>query len=147
MKKALGIFLVFLLSAFVLVGCNNDNTPTNAPQNTGGDIAVEGKYSLVVSDEDREMFEAIIELANEMDGTEVDFDIDNMMYMELLSGGKFRMVSTMFNEEEDNIDEGTYTIDGSNITISVDGEDTQGTIEGKKITIDADGESMVFEKK
>jgi major membrane immunogen (membrane-anchored lipoprotein) len=43
--------------------------------------------------------------------------------------------------------EGTYKVEGKDITITIDDDPASGTIDGKKITLTIGAQSMTFEKK
>lgn len=63
------------------------------------------------------------------------------MYVEFIDGDKCRVAISGQTQE------GTYTKDGKNITITVDGDPASGTIDGNKLTIVINEQTMVFEKK
>ena len=93
--------------------------------------ALTGKYMLTALEiEGVDLLEALAELGLDTD--------DN--YIELLDGGKFRMV--MFDDEN----EGVFKFNGNSIIMTVDGEDLEAVISGGKITIEEDGNVMVFQK-
>lgn len=52
-------------------------------------------------------------------------------------------VSMAFAGEEK---EGTYTVDGDKITVTIDGDPADGTLKDNKITLEVGGEKMIFEK-
>ena len=137
MKKTLAVVVVIMFALALLAGCGGGGSSSPA---------LTGKYMLVsMVDGDGndwlEFFKMMSAMADEGD----EFDLDSM-YIEFTSGDKFVMAMG-----EDESGEGTYTVDGNNITLSVDGDEISGTIDGNKITVkdEEDGESitMVYEKK
>jgi len=42
---------------------------------------------------------------------------------------------------------GTYTVSGSIVTLTVDGETMTGTVSGNRLTIEVDGETIILNKK
>jgi len=142
MKRTLAIILVLLFSISMLAGCSNGGS------GDGDKVAtLTGKYTIVSWEVDGqdwlEFFEMMSEMADEGD----EFNRDDI-YIDFQSGGKFTMA--MIDEGEETT-EGTFTVGGNTVTLTVDGEDLKGTIDGKKIIIEEeeDGVSMkmVFEKK
>ena len=67
----------------------------------------------------------------------------NESFIELKSGGKFRMV--MFGEG--NEAEGPYKVSGDSIIFYSDDEELPGKIQGRSIIIEEDESRMVFERK
>ena len=119
MKKTIAIFMVLMIIVSVLAAC--------------GGSGLSGKYYLFSMTEDGETAEAS-QLA--------DYGIDpDQFYAEFLPGNKFKMV--VFGE----VDEGTYKLDGKNLSMTVDDEEVIAKIDGKKIIIDIDNSQMVFEKR
>jgi len=119
MKKTIAIFMVLMIIVSVLAAC--------------GGSGLSGKYYLFSMTEDGETAEAA-QLA--------DYGIDpDQFYAEFLPGNKFKMV--VFGE----VDEGTYKLDGKNLSMTVDDEEVIAKIDGKKIIIDIDNSQMVFEKR
>ena len=129
MKKAIVSILVLMLGISLLAGCGGGSG--------GDDSALTGKYtivSMVMDDED--ILQAYAEMGMSTDD----------MYIELQSGGKFKMTMG-----EDNVQDGTFTVNGKNIKLSSGGEDLSGTIDGNKIVLDMDEDgfsaTMTFQKK
>ena len=152
MKKVIAIILVLILGLSILTACGGREEPppplpsprtrdalavaaTPTPAPTPEVNRVEGFYTIVSlgpdSDEVFELYESI------------GFDL-NDFYIELRSGGIFRMA--VFPEDEDDITEGTYSINGTSITMDAEGEAITGTIEDGRITLIEDDIEMVFEK-
>ena len=105
----------------------------------GSGSSLSGKYVIadVIDDPEGVTFEALEEIYDEM-----DLNVRDYLYMEFLNGGRFGMV--MFDEEEAT---GTYTLDGSTLTLISDGGTTTADVSGKKITWTyLSGGKMVFEK-
>ena len=71
-----------------------------------------------------------------LDGEPAGDDIK--MTLELEADGTAHMV--------DNPAEGSWTVDGSTITVMIGGDPTSGSIDGNKIILDQEGTEMVFEK-
>lgn len=163
MKKLLTILLIFILGMSLLAGCGrggnstSGNTPpsqTSTSDNTNSNSSsgsrsssstVTGKYNMVVDaallgeEFDEETLEIMRSLGMDLS------KLGEMVYIELLADGTFKMIMDMFGEEMN--EEGVYKIDGKTITLTIDGEKQVGTIEGNRITIESDGQKMVFEKK
>ena len=55
-------------------------------------------------------------------------------YMEFLSGGKCKIVTSLGEGVDDITTEGTYKVSGQKLTIATDGVDAEGTIDGNEIT-------------
>jgi len=136
MKQAVAIFLILILCASVLAACG------------GGDQT--GKYALAeISNEEGTMikledFKKQMKDLYEsmgMEFNEAELGLSGDSYLELLKDNKFKML--VFGEGG----EGTYKIDGKNITLTYDGESITGTIDGKKITIEENEGKLVFVKK
>ena len=127
MKRALFVILTLLLTLSLLTACSSNNG--------GGNTAtLSGKYEIVSFTADGETHDAAA--IKEMGFPDWNF--------EFLSGNKFKydFAGTVY--------EGTFKVEGSTVSLTVDGEEMSGKIEGNKITFDApDGEegNMVFEKK
>ncbi|MDR0490885.1 MAG: hypothetical protein LBH28_06545 [Oscillospiraceae bacterium] len=123
MKRSVALLLALVLCITILAACGGDGTNLT------------GKYALTSMElEGTDMTGPLREAGMSTDG----------MYIEFLSGGKFRM-SLMGNGAE-----GTYTLDGSKITLTAEGGSMPlATISGNKITMeDTDSNTkMVFEKK
>ena len=120
MKKAIPFLLVLIIGIAFLVGCKGG----------GKDSLPTGKYpmvSMLIGDED------LLDLYRSMGMSTDDF------YLEILSGGKFKLAMT------DDVTEGSYKVSGNTIKL----EDMEGKIDGKKIIFEEkeSGVKMIFEKK
>ena len=118
MKKTIAILLALVFSMSSLAGCGY------------GSSTLSGKYDLVSMTSEGETLDAV-QLK--------DFGIEG--YFEFLDGGKVKVEA--FGETS----EGTFTVSGTNVTITIDGEPASGTISGNRITIEDDDLTMVIEKK
>lgn len=118
MKKAIAFFAVLVLG----VSLYAQSVPT-------------GKYYLTsMTVEGVELMEMFKELGMDT----------NQSFIEILSGGKFRMV--MF--DEGNEAEGPYKMSGNTIIFySDDDDELTGIIQGSRITVEEDESRMVFERK
>jgi len=133
MNKAIALLLVLMLSISILAGC-------------GGGLS--GKYVLIEMTGDDGKVEKLDDLKKQAkefyDEMEWDFDESEMdITIEFLSGDKFKMTSVY------DVEEGTFKVDGKNVTLSHPDQDNdlKGTINGNKITFEEDDFVMVFEKK
>ena len=119
MKKTIALVLVLLLGVSLFA----QNVQT-------------GKYTMT------SMLVDGVELLDLFRGMGMDIDGS---YIELLSGGKFRMV--MFGDE--NEAQGLFKVSGDTIIFYADDDedDLTGKIQGSKITIEEEESKMVFEKK
>ena len=122
MKKAIALLLVMLVGIGVIAGCGGSGTKLS------------GKYYMVVDEETKQLYE------------EYDMALPEM-YLEFLSGGKLKFISTFDGETE--TEDGTFKITDKTVDITIDGDTVTGTIDDKKITVDfGDDEGpTVFEKK
>ena len=122
-KKIIAVLLVLMLSLSVLSAC-------------GGET-LSGKYICIdMVSEDEEMSYA--DLKAFMAFAEEEW-IDP--YLEFLDGDNFKI------EFMDEVENGTYKVNGNSIDLTSDGETITGKIDGKKITLEIEGTKMVFEKK
>ena len=137
MKKVIMLLLVLIVGVSAFTGCGGGSA-------AGGSAT--GKYALVsmVDSEGNDWLEMLASMAAMFGEEDESFDFSSL-YLELKDGGKF--VMSMMDE----VQEGTYRINGKNITLTAEGEDISGTINGKKISLSAEEEgqsmTMVFEKK
>ena len=121
MKRIVAMLLI-VIAAISLAGCS------------GGSVA--GKYKIKSM-----MGMDVKELQEQFEAYGMEGKVEDMMYLELKSDKTFTMV--VVDEEPAN---GTYSISGDTISLTVDGETVSGTIKGKTITISEGGMEMVFEK-
>lgn len=125
MRKKIGAFILSAGMIFTLVSCS------------GSSDAVEGTWTLKSAySGETEVTEEQLQSA-EIGGTTFTF-----------KDGKVE-ISVPSSEE---LSEGTYTVEGNQVTISGDGEEDSfsGTIEDGKLTIkqgDSDNMKLIFEKK
>ena len=122
MKKLIALALV-MIAVVSLVGCGGKNGAT-------------GTYKIV------SFMGMEIEQANSLynlGGGEGN--IEDLFVLQLQSGGKATFTSNGQKAE------GTYSIDGKSISLTVEGETLTGTIEDGKITLSIEGIELVFEKK
>jgi len=154
MKKILAIILALLLGFTVLSACGGGledppplppprvrgetpaspifDPPSEPPADTSGP---EGFYTIVsLGDDGDDLLELYVGLGMDL----------NDFFIELRRDGVARM--GIFPEDESDIDVGTFTINGSNITFYFDDGEIDGTIEDNRISFGIDGLGMVFEK-
>jgi len=154
MKKILAIILALLLGFTVLSACGGgleDPPPLPPPRVRGETPAapiLDPPPEPVTDTSGPEGFYTIVSLGTEGEdilGMYIDMGMDpNYFFVELRRGGIARM--GVFPENEYEIDEGTFTIDGSTITFYFDDGEIDGTIEDNRISFGIDGLGMVFEK-
>ena len=136
MKKTFALLLVLAISVAMLAGCNGAEK-TDAP---AAGASVTGKYTIVSMEaEGMDMLALFQAMGASIDG----------IYLELLADGTFKLVMEIeiMGETQSDIQEGTYKVDGTTITLTVDEEDVTATIDGAKITMEQAGAKLVFEKK
>jgi len=131
MKKTLALVLAFMLCMALLASCDGIG---------GGTLS--GKYSIVAMEENGK---DVLSEYKDVFGVD-DAALAEMFTLEFLSGGKCKVA--FWGEDE----EGTFTVSGNTVTITIDGDAQTATINGNKITLaftDDYGENvkMVFEKK
>ena len=73
-----------------------------------------------------------------------EFDIAKLVFTETTF--MYYNINPKDGEEELEA-QGTYTVDGSNVTFTSGGGSTTGTLSGNKLTVEIDGEETVFTKK
>lgn len=132
MKKTIAVLLVLLIGVTLLVGCG------------GGGSALSGKYTLTSITMDGQTM-TVAELKEAASTLGVDFDLSGF-YIEFKTGNKFSLGMKMELLGMDEAIEGTYTVNGNKITLTVEGEPQEATINGNKVTISMGEDSMVFEK-
>ena len=136
MKRFIAIVLICLFSFTLFAACGEK------------DEVLSGKYFVTVYEIGGMDWLAFIKSMDEMADEigENNPDVDDL-YVEFKDGGKI-VFSAEIDEEPM---EGTFKVDGKNITLTVDGEEMKGIIDGNKITIEAEEDGttlkMVFEKK
>jgi len=149
MKKTILIVVAIVLSISMLAACGkkdtpplerdtgerNTQSPTPSPDPGERNRAPEGYYTIVSLEAEGV---DVLEFYSSM-GMNTD-DI----FIQFLSGGVVRM--GVFPDSEEDIEEGTFRVNGNVISITMDGEEETGTIEGNRITLNVDGTEMVFEK-
>lgn len=140
MKRIVSLVLVVMLVAALFVGCSKSGSP-------------EGTYYIKsmggVSMEDMLKKEA---------GEEFDLDsilsmfkvssLGELITMELKADGTVSMKNAMdaMTGDEDAAMTGTWTQDGSKITITIDGDAQEFTLDGNELTGGEGDEVMVFVK-
>ena len=117
MKRTIALFLVLMLGVSLFA----QSLPT-------------GRYTMTsMTVEGVELMDMFMELGLDIEGS----------YIELLSGGRFRMV--MFGEGDEA--EGSFRMNGDTIIFFSEDEDLTGKIQGSRITIEEEESKMVFERK
>ncbi len=125
-SKILSLVLVLVMAAALLSACG------------GGSAGPEGTYRIKSMDYgdttlDYDTLKSFAALAG--------VDIDDLFRLELQSGGKALMIA------DGDESEGTFTVNGSTVSITFDGETVDAQLDGNTLTIEEDGTKMVFEKK
>ena len=137
MRKAFALIFVLALITAISIGFIGCAGGGNQAAGTTVDpaAAVVGKYYLTSMESEGELIT--------MDYLADEAGLDpNEHYMELKDGGVVYI--TLFDDESD----GTFTINGNIISITIDEETNDATLDGKKITLDFnDGGVMTFESK
>ena len=131
MKKTIALLLVLILCVSILASCGS---------------GVSGKYLLTemtsTDGETVKWADQVKEMKDMYAGLGMDFnEEDFVFYIEFLKDGKCKMVAYGVNEE------GTFKVEGKNITITISGESNTVVMNGNKITIEEDGAKLIFEKK
>ena len=154
MKKVIAILLALMLCVTVFAACGSDPEPPPRDRDRDRDRSIDTPSESSRPDPSPARNEApsgyytIVEL--EEDGEDVlafyrDWGINtDDIFIEFLRGGNLRM--GFLPDYEDEIGEGTFTVDGSRITIRIDGEEVSGTIDGNRVTLNIEGMEMVFER-
>ncbi len=127
--RKVAVLMVLVLTLGLFAGCGG-----------GSGSGVAGTYELVSMKADgmtmsKDDLESMAKMMN-LEGS--------LVTLELSSDGKAVIASDFM---EDMAGEGTYTVDGSKITVTINDAPATGTVDGSKITIGADDVEMVFEKK
>ncbi len=105
----------------------------------GGSSGVDGTYELVSMKEGDTTYDVDqLKSMAEMMGVK-----GALITMELTSDGKANIASSFMEEVAG---EGTYTLDGDKITVTIQDAPVSGTVDGKTITLAQDDMEMVFEK-
>jgi len=119
MKKIAVLVSLCLLSMILLTACGGGGG------NGGGssDVSMEGKWALSAMEIGGEDYLAML--------TELDPEMNfaDEMYLEFSADDKVTMV--MSGETE----EGTYTLDGTKLTIDIEGEAIEATLNGNTFTM------------
>lgn len=125
MKKFLKMCLVMLVAVLTLTlaSCKDDN------EAAGGVVGTWNVTEYKVGDMDY--------IAMMGEGAKIT--------MELTEDGKATMTVTAMGMSESM--DGTYTVDGSNITITIDNDPQSGTISGNTITISENIDGTVYSMK
>lgn len=134
MKKTVTVLLAVLL-VFAMAACtSNGGSGAAGDSNTAA-----GTYKM------KSMSMAGVQVDMETLATAVGLSIDDLK-IELKDGGDFTM--TMLSAEESVTVNGTWTLDGTKLSMTAEGDTMEATLDGTKLTIsDSDRESeMVFEK-
>ena len=136
MRKVKSVFFIVLVLAVsvTVFAQNNSSVPS-------------GKYFLTAFEINGmdmfEFFKMMSEMADESSGGSLED-----MYIEFQGGGKFFMA---MGSDEGEGGEGTFLMNGKNITLSANGEELKGTLDGNKLTLEQeqgnDVIKMVYEKK
>ena len=126
--KKIALLMVLVLTLCVLAGCG------------GSGSAASGTYELIsIKEGDMSMAGEELESYAKLLGVK-----GALITMELTSDGKASIASPIMDELSG---EGTYKVDGSKITVTIDGDPIDGTLEGGKITLANEDLEMVFQKK
>ena len=130
------VLILCIIMVLTLTACGSGSPAT--PK-------MEGKYvisSMMYGDEDfLEMMRGLALMLGEG-----EFDLEEFMYFE------FSGTDTVTIGAEDEVETGTYKIDGNTIAITIDGETMTGTVDGDSFTIEEEDEdgvmtTMTFSKK
>ena len=125
--KKIALLMVLVLTVALFVGCS------------GSDSGAAGTYELVsIKEDDMNMSGEDLKAFGEMMGVK-----GSLITMELTSDGKAKITSSFMEEVAG---EGTYTLDGNKITVTIDNSPISGTVDGGKITLSDENLEMVFEK-
>ena len=125
--KKIALLMVLVLTVALFAGCS------------GSDSGAAGTYELVsIKEDDMNMSGEDLKAFGEMMGVK-----GSLITMELTSDGKAKITSSFMEEVAG---EGTYTLDGNKITVTIDNSPISGTVDGGKITLSDENLEMVFEK-
>jgi len=128
--RLFGIIALAAIIGFSMVGCKSDD---------GGGGNIEGTWQLKFKDSPG--YEAGMEV---LWGIDKDAVLSKMVF----KGGKVTVTEYDLKDGTEETSEGTYTVSGNTVTITIDGEPGKATINGNKLTITGeDGESVTFTKK
>lgn len=136
MKRIVAIALTVLMIAALFVGCG------------GASGSAEGKY-YIKSINGQSVSDALKEQAGGLDveallGMMGIKSVDEIITMELTADGKAVMASAMMDDLNA---EGTWTQDGSKVTITIDGSPADFVLSGNELSGKSDSEEMVFVRK
>ena len=147
MKKIIALTIALALCFSVLAACGKEDPPPERSRDIGQERVPEsgtpeqsettptGYYTIATLIEDGE---DVLAYYNSLGISAED------IFIEFLSGGNCRMA--FMPDSEDEISQGTFTLSGSTITITIEGDDVTGTFENNKVHMNIDGTEMVFEK-
>ncbi len=138
MKRIVSLALVILLVAALFVGCGSSSSGTadGNPEGTYKIKTVNGKGIKEYFGESMgAASDAEINLALSFFGVD---SFEDLIVFDLQSGGVLKI--TMMGVES----EGTWKLEGSKITMTMDGEDGEATYKDGEIVVDMDGEEMVL---
>ena len=125
--KKIALLMVLVLTVALFAGCS------------GSDSGAAGTYELVsIKEDDMNMSGEDLKAFGEMMGVK-----GSLITMELTSDGKAKITSSFMEEVAG---EGTYTLDGNKITVTIDNSPISGTVDGGRITLSDENLEMVFEK-
>lgn len=128
MKKTVSVLLAALM-IFVMGACSNGGT-------AGDSSSAVGTYKMkTITMEGETLDETLI--------TAAGFDINDFK-IELKDGGEFTM--TMLAGEGSETVTGTWTVDGSKVSLTANGDTEEATLDGNTLTIGDEDTKMTFEK-
>ena len=121
-KRSIALGLILILSLTLLVACKaKSDDDANTPDNSG---SLSGKYTAVLDN-----------------ATKASMGIVGELYMEFMADGKFNLAM------DNVVKEGTYTVSGNSVEMTIDDVPQTATINGNKIIFEeGTGEELVFEK-
>ncbi|MBQ9198846.1 MAG: DUF4923 family protein [Lachnospiraceae bacterium] len=83
---------------------------------------------------------SVADLQKQYDEIGMNVNVADMFTMELKSDGTFTMI---YGGESES---GTYKVDGSKISMTIENDTEEGTVSGNTITLGSGDEEMVFKK-
>lgn len=119
LKKVLVPAVILCMTMFI-AGCGDDEDDNKSPTGPSNNSSVVGTWE---SDEDALMVATLTFSANNT------------------------FVLTMSDGETDDTYDGTYTVNGNTVTLSIDGESTTATVSGNKMNLDFGGFPVELTKK
>ncbi|MBR1815924.1 MAG: DUF4923 family protein [Lachnospiraceae bacterium] len=120
MKKIITTIFMITTLMILCVGCGKDVSGTYKLSSLGG--------------------QSVADLQKTYDEMGIDINVADMISIELKSDGTFTMKADTDTEN------GTYEVDGENISLTVDGDTEKGTIKDDTLTIGSGSNEMVFKK-